>query len=134
MGLGTFDEYETNYLRMVRANSSDAQFVAIYDDRDTDFLTIDPSDDVPLCLGNWTDAWDIVFPLSPFSAPVIGVGEHEFGWWRLDVDNDHIAEGTDPLDWDTDGDWLVDFFEVEDDEEDGVRGDSSPLRYDSRTT
>ncbi len=134
LGLGTFDEYETNYLRMVRANSSDAQFVAIYDDRDTDFLTIDPSDDVPLCLGNWTDAWDIVFPLSPFSAPVIGVGEHEFGWWRLDVDNDHIAEGTDPLDWDTDGDWLVDFFEVEDDEEDGIRGDSSPLRYDSRTT
>ena len=62
LGLGTFDEYETNYLRMVRANSSDAQFVAIYDDRDTDFLTIDPSDDVPLCLGNWTDAWDIVFP------------------------------------------------------------------------
>ena len=59
---------------------------------------------------------------------------NEFGWWRLDVDNDHIAEGTDPLDWDTDGDWLVDFFEVEDDEEDGVRGDSSPLRYDSRTT
>ena len=35
---------------------------------------------------------------------------------------------------DTDGDWLVDWFEVKDDEEDGMRGDSSPIRYDSRNT
>ena len=33
-----------------------------------------------------------------------------------------------------DGDWIVDWFEVFDDEEDGIRGDSSPLRYDSRQT
>jgi hypothetical protein len=29
---------------------------------------------------------------------------------------------------------MNDWFEVRDDEEDGVRGDSSPIRYDSRTT
>jgi hypothetical protein len=29
---------------------------------------------------------------------------------------------------------MVDWFEVHDDEEDGVRGDSSPIRYDSRQT
>ena len=36
------------------------------------------------------------------------------------------------MNWDTDGDWVVDWFEVNDDERDGTRGDSSPLRYDSR--
>ena len=46
----------------------------------------------------------------------------------------NVAEGSDPMNWDTDGDWLVDWFEVNDDEEDGVRGDSSPIRYDSRNT
>jgi hypothetical protein len=29
---------------------------------------------------------------------------------------------------------MVDWFEVHDDEQDGIRGDSSPLRYDSRQT
>jgi hypothetical protein len=52
----------------------------------------------------------------------------------IDFDDDHVAEGTDPMNWDTDGDWVVDWFEVNDDERDGVRGDSSPLRYDSRLT
>ena len=36
-----------------------------------------------------------------------------------------ISQKSDPLNWDTDGDWLVDWFEVKDDEEDGMRGDSS---------
>ena len=62
---------------------------------------------------------------SPNTAPVRAVGEHEYGWYLLDFDDDHIAEGTDPTNWDTDGDWMVDWFEVHDDEEDGVRGDSS---------
>ena len=57
---------------------------------------------------------------------VIDLGEHELGWYLLDLDDDHIAEGSDPLNWDTDGDWLVDWFEVDDDEQDGERGDSSP--------
>ena len=33
----------------------------------------------------------------------------------------HVAEGTDPTNWDTDGDWMVDWFEVNDDEQDGSR-------------
>ena len=52
----------------------------------------------------------------------------------LDFDDDHLAEGSSPMNWDTDGDWMNDWFEVRDDEEDGVRGDSSPIRYDSRQT
>ena len=45
-----------------------------------------------------------------------------------------ILQKVDPMNWDTDGDWLVDWFEVKDDEEDGNWGDSSPIRYDSRNT
>ena len=41
----------------------------------------------------------------------------------------------DPKKWDTDGDWLNDYFEIKDDLLDGVRGNSgSPIRYDDRTT
>ncbi len=37
--------------------------------------------------------------------------------------------------WDTDGDWLNDFFEIDDDLLDGIRGNSgSPIRYDDRTS
>ncbi|MEC8913880.1 MAG: hypothetical protein VYA52_01480, partial [Candidatus Thermoplasmatota archaeon] len=58
-----------------------------------------------------------------------------YGWWLIDIDGDQIADGTDPANWDTDGDWLNDFFEIEDDMLDGVRGNSgSPIRYDDRTT
>ena len=49
------------------------------------------------------------------------VGEHEYGWYLLDYNDDHVAEGTDPTNWDTDGDWMVDWFEVNDDEQDGSR-------------
>ena len=53
----------------------------------------------------------------------------------IDIDGDQVADGTDPTNWDTDGDWLNDFFEIEDDLLDGVRGNSgSPIRYDDRTT
>ena len=52
----------------------------------------------------------------------------------MDFDDDHLAEGSSPINWDSDGDWIVDWFEVNDDEEDGIRGDSSPIRYDSRQT
>ena len=57
-----------------------------------------------------------------------------FGWWILDLDGDYIAEGTDPMNWDTDGDWIVDYFEIHDDEIDGIRGDGSAIRYDKRLT
>ena len=39
-----------------------------------------------------------------------------------------VADGTDPTNWDTDGDWLNDFFEIDDDLLDGIRGNSgSPI-------
>ena len=95
---------------------------------------MDASDDVVLMAGNRTDAWDIYYAGSPGTPPVRDVGEHEYGWDLLDFDDDHLAEGSNPKNWDTDGDWMNDWFEVRDDEEDGVRGDSSPIRYDSRQT
>tara|TARA_B100001142_G_scaffold312653_1_gene348265 strand:- start:588 stop:1049 length:462 start_codon:yes stop_codon:yes gene_type:complete len=123
-----------NYMKMDKSFANDIRFAYLVDDKDTNFLVLDSSDDEVLMAGNRTDAWDIYYVGSPDTAPVRAVGEHEFGWYLLDLDNDHIAEGTDPTNWDTDGDWMVDWFEVHDDEQDGIRGDSSPLRYDSRQT
>ena len=121
-----------NYLKMDKSSGNDFRFAYIVDDKDTNFLSLDASDDEILLAGNRTDQWEIYYDGSPNTAPVRAVGEHEYGWYLLDFDDDHIAEGTDPTNWDTDGDWMVDWFEVHDDEEDGLRGDSSPIRYDSR--
>ena len=134
LGLGEGMEDSTNYLKMNRKNSEDFRYALIKDDSDTDFLVLDPGDDVTMCSGDITDNWEIYYPGSTNRAPSIDLGEHEFGWWLLDLDDDHIAEGSDPLNWDTDGDWMVDWFEVSDDEDDDIRGDSSPIRYDSRNT
>ena len=134
LGLGTPSEASTNYLKMDKQSSNDFRYVLIVDDNDDDFLTLNPNDDQTLVSGALTDQWEIYYTNSPQTAPVRVVGEHEFGWYTVDLDNDHIAEGTSPINWDTDGDWIVDWFEVNDDEEDGLRGDSSPLRYDSRQT
>ena len=134
LGLGAWDENVRNYLKMDQLGSSDQRFVWILNDKDQDFLIIDETDDEVLAAGNRTDPWEIFYTGSPQTSPVRSVGEHELGWYMVDLDDDHVAEGTDPLNWDTDGDWVVDWFEVNDDERDGVRGDSSPLRYDSRLT
>ena len=112
----------------------DESFVLIIDDMDTDFLVLDSGDDMVMCSGDITDNWELYYLGNVNRAPAIELGEHEYGWYLLDLDDDHIAEGSDPLNWDTDGDWIVDWFEVKDDEEDGLRGDSSPIRYDSRNT
>ena len=117
---------------MDRQGGNDPKFAYIVD-MDTNYLEVNASDDMILVAGNRTDQWEIFYQSSPNTSPVRAVGEHEFGWYMLDLDDD-ISEGSDPMNWDTDGDWLVDWFEVNDDEEDGVRGDSSPIRYDSRNT
>ncbi|HIL66145.1 MAG TPA: hypothetical protein EYG33_08295 [Candidatus Poseidoniales archaeon] len=134
LGLGEVSEDSTNYLQMNKRNIDDEIYVLIIDDNDGDFLVIDTGDDVTLCSGDITDDWELYYTGNTNRAPTISVGEHELGWYLLDLDDDHIAEGSDPLNWDTDGDWVVDWFEVIDDEEDGMRGDSSPIRYDSRQT
>ena len=134
LGLGEVTEDETNYLGMNKKNLDDESYVLLIDDQDTDFLVLDPGDDIVLCSGDQTDEWDLYYVGNTNRAPAVDLGEHELGWYYLDLDGDHIAEGSDPLNWDTDGDWLVDWFEVKDDEEDGLRGDSSPIRYDSRNT
>ena len=51
--------------------------------------------------------------------PVRSVGEHEFGWYLLDYNDDHIAEGTDPrIGILTVIEWSIG-LEVNDDEQDG---------------
>jgi hypothetical protein len=132
--IGLFDESTSNYLKMDQSNSADIRYAYVVDDKDTNYLLLDSSDDQVVLAGNRTDQWDIYYVGSPNTSPVRNVGEHELGWYYLDLDNDHIAEGSDPMNWDTDGDWMVDWFEVHDDENDGLRGDSSPIRYDSRQT
>ncbi|MDP6870321.1 MAG: hypothetical protein QGI21_06080 [Candidatus Poseidoniaceae archaeon] len=133
LGLGEVTEDSTNYLKMNKITFDDEMYAYIVNDQDSNFLVLDPGDDIVLCAGNQTDLWDLYYSTTDRD-PDLTVGERELGWWMLDLDDDHIAEGSDPLNWDTDGDWLVDWFEVMDDEEDGIRGDSSPIRYDSRNT
>ena len=124
----------SNYFRMYKINNNDQLFALIVDDNDLDYQYLDTTDDVTLCNGEWADSYHR-FAGDQYHFPNIGLGEYVFGWWVLDIDGDQIADGTDPTKWDTDGDWLNDFFEIEDDMLDGVRGNSaSPIRYDDRTT
>ena len=134
LGIGQWDEGVKNYLKMDKSQNSDFRYAYIVNDNDDDFLVQDVSNHVVLCGGNLTDQWEIYYTGAPNTSPVRSVGEHEFGWYLLDYNDDHIAEGTDPTNWDTDGDWMVDWFEVNDDEQDGSRGETSPIRYDSRQT
>ena len=129
------NEMYWNYMRMYRANATDELYALVLDDHDFDYLTLNVSDDEVLVKGDWTDPWDCVFCQDRYHFPNTGLGERVWGWWILDIDGDHIADGTDPLNWDTDGDWLNDWFEIENDMLDSIRGNGpSPIRYDDRTT
>ena len=124
----------TNYFRMYRVNDADQLYALVIEDNDLDYEDVDTSDDVVLVNGAWTDEYQR-FAGDQYHLPNTGLGEYVYGWWVIDIDGDQIADGTDPANWDTDGDWLNDFFEIEDDMLDGVRGNSgSPIRYDDRTT
>tara|TARA_B100002019_G_C21006842_1_gene468045 strand:+ start:40 stop:402 length:363 start_codon:yes stop_codon:yes gene_type:complete len=118
---------------MNRISQSDTLYALVIDDNDQDYTEIDTSNDNVLLSGNWTDSFGR-FAGDKFHLPNTGLGEYPYGWWLLDFDGDSIAEGTSPINWDTDGDWLNDRFEIADDLLDGVRGNSgSPIRYDDRT-
>ena len=124
----------SNYFRMYKINNNDQLFALIIDDNDQDYQYLDTSDDETLCSGEWADSYGR-FAGDQYHLPNTGLGEYVFGWWLLDIDGDQIADGTDPTNWDTDGDWVNDYFEIEDDMLDGIRGNSaSPIRYDDRTT
>ena len=125
---------ETNYFRMYKINNDDTLYAYIVDDNDVDYQLLDESDDEILVNGAWADIYDR-FAGDRYHFPNTGLGEYVWGWWMIDIDGDQIADGTNPAHWDTDGDWLNDYFEIEDDMLDGVRGNSgSPIRYDDRTT
>ncbi|MEE2812086.1 MAG: hypothetical protein VX320_02595 [Candidatus Thermoplasmatota archaeon] len=132
--IGESDDIYRNYFRMYRINMTDDLYAKILNDNDIDYMTMDPADDVDICRGDWTDDWERRFgTFNKF--PDTGSGEYVWGWWNLDIDGDNVADGTDPLNFDTDGDWANDWFEIDDDMLDGIRGnDGSPLRYDDRNT
>ena len=124
----------TNYFRMNKINDGDRLYALIVDDNDLEYENVDNSNDFTSLNGEWTDSFNRIAG-DQYHLPNIFLGEYVFGWWILDIDGDQIADGTDPTNWDTDGDWLNDHFEIEDDLLDGIRGNSgSPIRYDDRST
>ena len=124
----------SNYLRMNRINNQDPLYALIIDDNDVNYEVVNTSNDVIFVNGAWTDSFNRLAG-DRYHLPNVGLGENPYGWWYLDIDGDLIADGTNPMNWDTDGDWLNDFFEIDDDLLDGIRGNSgSPIRYDDRTT
>ena len=119
---------------MYRINATDDLYAHVVFDNDVDYMALDPTDDVDICRGDWTDDWERRWGVFD-RFPNIGQGEYVWGWWVLDIDGDNIADGTNPVNYDTDGDWINDWFEIDDDMVNGVRGDGgSPIRYDDRTT
>ncbi len=125
---------QSNYMRMYKINNDDLLYAYIVNDNDVDYQYLDESDDEVNVNGEWTDNYQR-FAGDRYHYPNTGLGEFVWGWWIIDIDGDQIADGTDPKNWDTDGDWANDFFEIEDDLLDGIRGNSgSPIRYDDRTT
>ena len=125
---------DSNYFRMRKVNASDELYAHVVEDNDPDYQMSQPADDTHLVWGNWTDSWNRSFG-DKDHLPILSFGEFVWGWYHLDMDGDQIADGTDPFNYDTDGDWLNDFFEIDDDLLDGVRGNGgSPIRYDDRAT
>ena len=125
---------DSNYLRMYKYNAQDNLYAYILNDHDTDYQYLDQSNDEVLVNGAWTDLYNR-FAGDRYHLPNTGLDEYVWSWWKIDIDGDQVADGTDPTNWDTDGDWLNDHFEIEDDMLDGVRGNSgSPIRYDDRNT
>ena len=124
----------SNYLKINKVNDEDNLYALIINDNDENYQDVNSSDDEILVNGAWADEYNRLAG-DMFHLPNPGLGEYAFGWWILDIDGDLVADGTDPTNWDTDGDWLNDFFEIDDDLLDGIRGNSgSPIRYDDRTT
>ena len=130
----TPNDIYANYFRMYRINATDDLYAHVVFDNDVDYMALDPTDDVDICRGDWTDDWERRWGVFD-RFPNIGQGEYVWGWWVLDIDGDNVADGTNPVNYDTDGDWINDWFEIDDDMVNGVRGDGgSPIRYDDRTT
>ena len=134
LGLCLQNPTDLNYMRMNKVNNTDLLYAHVVDDKDVDYLQQSPEDNVDIVWGQWTDPWNRTFG-DENHLPNIGNGEFVWGWYNLDIDGDQIADGTDPFNYDTDGDWLNDYFEIEDDLLDGIRGNGgSPIRYDDRST
>ena len=129
----------TNYFKMYAIANEDGTYnsnqlyTLIIDDNDIDYQVVNTNDDEILVNGVCADSYNR-FAGDQYHLPNIGLGEYVYGWWNIDIDGDNFADGTDPTNWDSDGDWYNDWFEINDDIIDGVWGDSgSPMRYDTRS-
>ena len=94
---------DSNYLRINRINDEDTLYALIIDDNDVSYQDVNSSNDVTMVNGAWTDEFNRIAG-DRFHLPNIGLGEYAYGWWILDIDGDMVADGTDPTNWDTDGD------------------------------
>ena len=134
LGFCQQNSVNTNYMRMNKVNITDQLYAHIVLDNDPDYMEQTYEDNINLVFGEWTDPWNRTFG-DENHLPNLGNGEFVWGWYILDIDGDQVADGTHPFNYDTDGDWLNDHFEIEDDLLDGVRGNGgSPIRYDDRAT
>ncbi len=146
-----------HYLAMTKVNSvqnPDDPFYAsiiIDDDRTTQTTTPVFTESDILLNGSWTSAYNrnpsdgkVTTPLTvPMwnatsrqnVAYLSQSTEYVYGWWLLDIDGDHIADGSDPFSWDTDGDWSRDSHEVSEDIKYSALGNDrgsglySPIRW-----
>ena len=115
-----------DYFKMAKSgNNTDTLYAYVIADMDAHYLDVNISNNPsePVVAGNWTDDWGKSFPSAPSeTSPTLVLGERPLGWYLLDIDGDGVADGTSPTNWDTDGDWKVDWFEVNE--------EGTPIRYD----
>ena len=139
-----------NYFDIAKRSVDDNLYAFTIDEKEPDYSVreIPLGSEIEVC-GGMTDS----FGMSglPEDRPTIqhfpwgsivdtqgdGIPDTEYPkeWWRIDFDWDLTAEGSDPLSFDTDGDWSTDGIEVFADQESasssGQRGEhSSPIRCD----
>ena len=129
------NESTYNYFKIHKLNENDPYYAYILDDNDPNFFTVDPSNDaaLPELAGNQTDEWGKVANPNTDRNPEIEQNEHAYRWYLLDFDGDSVADGTNILNWDTDMDWLNDWFEIDSAIDSGSRNESvSPIRYEVR--
>ena len=148
----------TNYFDIVRDDASDPLYAWTINEEELDFgaSRVMPTALETVVYGNHTSSylekgglatdrpvvermlfWGVLKDISPMMGDGVPDTEFPVKWYLLDIDWDFTADGTDPLNYDTDGDWLLDSTEVAFDQEaanadDGVdRGETfSPIRCD----
>ena len=158
LGASWWMDPSANYLDIVRDDASDPLYAWTINEENVDYAAVrsEPSESETQVYGNHTSPYlkktgeeedrPNVVRMVQWSVFVDGgllggdgVLDTEFPkkWYLLDIDWDFTADGTDPFNYDTDGDWYLDSMEVAFDQEAANadinvgRGETySPLRCD----